>query len=43
MLPIVGVTGHEGVTLDTQEGFLGVQNAPPEGSGACRCGISLAG
>jgi hypothetical protein len=30
---VVGMTGYEGVTLDTHEGFLSVQDAPPEGSG----------
>lgn len=30
---VVGMTGYEGVTLDTHQGFLSVQAAPPDGSG----------
>lgn len=30
---VVGMTGYEGVTVDTHQGFLSVKHAPPEGSG----------
>ncbi|MFB7884975.1 restriction endonuclease PLD domain-containing protein [Microbacterium sp. NPDC056057] len=31
---IVGMTGYEGITLDTHEGLLSVQNDPPEDAGS---------